>query len=97
MRLIKVKPNYFRGFGASDWINLNSQLVVLSAPNGFGKTNLTEALEWLIYGQTMRRKRGEELSQRDYQGSYRNAHAPANEVTYVECEIIFNSRNKSLV
>jgi hypothetical protein len=58
--------------------------VVLHGPNGFGKTSLTEAVEWLLYGKTKRRERGETLSQRDYQGSYRNAHAPAGSTTSVE-------------
>jgi len=84
MRLVRIKPIYFRGFGNSDWINLDADLVVLHGPNGFGKTSLTEAVEWLLYGKTKRRERGETLCQRDYQGSYRNAHAPAGSPTSVE-------------
>ncbi|MEX1277041.1 MAG: AAA family ATPase [Bacteroidota bacterium] len=87
MRLRRIRPNYFRAFGDSEWINLNSPLVVIYGPNGFGKTSLAEALEWLIYGKTHRRTRGEQLSQRDYQGSYRNAHALIGHSTFVECEV----------
>ena len=84
MRLVKIKPTYFRGFGNADWINLDADLVVLHGPNGQGKTSLAEAVEWLLYGKTKRRERGENLSQRDYQGSYRNAHAPTDATTSVE-------------
>jgi energy-coupling factor transporter ATP-binding protein EcfA2 len=63
---------------------LEADLVVIFGPNGYGKSSLTEAIEWLLYGRTKRRERGETLSQRDYQGSYRNIHAPQSEVTYVE-------------
>ena len=37
-----------------------------------------------MYEKTRRRERGENLSQRDYQGSYRNAHAPAGVTTSIE-------------
>jgi hypothetical protein len=84
MRLVKVRPKYFRAFGDADWISLDASLVVLFGPNGFGKTSLTEAVEWLLYGKTKRRERGEALSQRDYHMSYRNAHAPDAEPTMVE-------------
>jgi len=84
---MRIRPHYFRAFGNSDWINFNSDLSVVFGPNGFGKTSLAEAVEWLFYGRTHRRTRGEELSQRDYQGSYRNAHAEGAETTFVECEV----------
>lgn len=84
MRLVRIRPTYFRGFGDADWINLDAGLVVLHGPNGQGKTSLAEAMEWLLYGKTKRRERGESLSQRDYEGSYRNAHAPARVATSVE-------------
>lgn len=87
MRLIEIKPKYFRGFGNSDWINLDNNLVILHGPNGFGKTSLAEAIEWLFYGKTKRRERGEALSQRDYLGSFRNVHTPEGEITAVEAKI----------
>jgi hypothetical protein len=87
MRLIGIKPVYFRAFGNSDWINLNSNLVVIYGPNGYGKTSISEALEWLLYGKTRRRERGETLSQREYQGSYRNVHAPTSHPTSVEAKL----------
>lgn len=84
MRLVRIRPVYFRGFGEGDWIELDASLVLLHSPNAYGKTSLAEALEWLLYGKTRRRERGEVLSRRDYQGSYRNAHAPHGSRTYVE-------------
>ncbi len=87
MRLVRVKPSYFRGFVNSDWINMDAGLVVIYGPNGFGKTSIAEAIEWLLYGKTKRREKGENLSQRDYQRSYRNIHAPVGSSTIVEAEI----------
>jgi len=97
MHLMRIRPHYFRAFGDSQWINLNSNLVVIYGPNGFGKTSLAEALEWLLYGKTHRRRRGEELSQRDYQGSYRNAHAPTGEAAFVECEVTLQDGSSHII
>lgn len=97
MRLIKIRPIYFRGFGNADWINLDAGLVVLHGPNGQGKTSLAEALEWLLYGKTKRRERGENLSQRDYQGSYRNAHAPVDATTSVEAVLRASSGSEHTI
>jgi energy-coupling factor transporter ATP-binding protein EcfA2 len=97
MRLMRIKPQYFRAFGDSEWINLNSDLVVIYGPNGFGKTSIAESLEWLLYGKTLRRIRGEQFSQRDFQGSYRNVHAPDSETTYVECEVKLNNGDISVL
>jgi hypothetical protein len=83
MRLIKIKPAYFRGFGDSDWIEVDSSLVVLFGPNAFGKTSLSDAVEWLLYGATIRHQRGEALSRRDYKGAYVNVHAPTGAETSV--------------
>jgi AAA15 family ATPase/GTPase len=88
MRLIGIKPIYFRAFGNSDWISLNSNLVVIYGPNGYGKTSISEALEWLLYGKTRRRERGETLSQREHQGSYRNVHAPEGHPTSVNGSVL---------
>jgi DNA repair exonuclease SbcCD ATPase subunit len=43
-------------------------------PNGFGKTSLAEAIEWLFYGTTKRRQRGDGYSRSEYAGSFANAH-----------------------
>lgn len=87
MRLLKIKPTYFRGYQQADWIPLDSNLVLLAGPNGYGKSSLAEAIEWLFYGRTKRRERGEDLSKLDYRGSYRNVHAPDDIPTSVEAQV----------
>lgn len=87
MRLLKIRPQFFRGFGDSEWLVLDSALVLLAGPNGYGKSSLAESIEWLLYGRTKRRKRGEQLSKLDYRGSYRNVHAPDNCRTEVEAVV----------
>lgn len=75
MRLHSLTISNFRGFGpAVEPINLNSDLVLLYGPNGHGKTSLAEAIEWLFYGTTKRRVRGEDFSKAEYANTFANAH-----------------------
>src|SRR3954454_22685778 len=75
MRLIELTVRNFRGFGPNiPPIDLNADLVLLFGPNGHGKTSLAEAIEWLFYGATKRRERGEAFSRTEYSGTYGNVH-----------------------
>jgi chromosome segregation ATPase len=75
MRLLELMVRNFRGFGNEPVsLNLDADLLLFFGPNGFGKTSLSEAIEWLFYGMTKRRQRGDQLSRGEYQGSFRNAH-----------------------
>lgn len=75
MRLLKLTIKNFRGFGPSvETIDLDADLVLFYGPNGHGKTSLSEAIEWLFYGTTKRRERGEGYSKSEYTGSFANAH-----------------------
>ena len=75
MRLIELSVRNFRGFGSNAIsIKLDSDLILFFGPNGFGKTSLAEAIEWLFYGSTKRRQQGETYSKNEYLGTYANAH-----------------------
>ena len=88
MRLLRLRPYYFRCYGESDWIDLDTDLVILYGPNGFGKTSLVESVEWLFLGRAKRRERGvDAYGKRDYRNYYRNVHAPDDESTFVEAEV----------
>jgi len=88
MRLLRLRPYYFRCYGESDWIELDADLVILYGPNGFGKTSLVESVEWLFHGRAKRRERGvDAYGKRDYRNYYRNVHAPDDEPTFVEAEV----------
>jgi len=50
MRLVNLTIRNFRGFGAgAEEISLDGDLLLFFGPNGFGKTSLAEAIEWLFY------------------------------------------------
>lgn len=75
MRLLQISARNFRGFGPTpDPIWLDSDLVLFFGPSGFGKTSFAEAIEWLFYGVTKRRQRGEQYSRSEYAGCYANIH-----------------------
>lgn len=75
MRLIELTIANFRGFGpAVAPIDLRSDLILVYGPNGHGKTSVAEAIEWLFYGTTKRRQRGEQFSRAEYAGTFANVH-----------------------
>ena len=75
MRLIELTVRNFRGFGSKAVIiRLDRDLVLFFGPNGFGKTSLAEAIEWLFYGFTKRRRQGDGYSKAEYAGTYANVH-----------------------
>jgi energy-coupling factor transporter ATP-binding protein EcfA2 len=75
MRFLNLTVRNFRGFGNDPvTIDFDGELILFFGPNGFGKTSLSEAIEWLFYGTTKRRRRGDDLNRTEYLGSFCNAH-----------------------
>ena len=75
MRLLSLTARNFRGFGSAGVpLSLDADLVLLYGPNGFGKTSFAEAIEWLFYGTTRRRQRGDTYSKTEFDGCFPNAH-----------------------
>ena len=75
MRLLNLTVRNFRGFGNSAMpIPLDADLLLMFGPNGFGKTSLAEAIEWLFYGTSRRRQRGDSYSKNEFEGSFPNVH-----------------------
>ena len=94
-RLVDIKVSHFRGFGDSICsINLDGNLALFYGPNGFGKTSLAEAIEWLLYGSTKRRKRGDSLSKTEYKDTYPNVHKEESEPVMVTATILAEDGRK---
>ena len=52
MKLKQLSAAGFRGFNTPRTIEFHDTLTLISAPNSHGKTSITEAFEFLFYGQT---------------------------------------------
>jgi energy-coupling factor transporter ATP-binding protein EcfA2 len=93
MKLRRVTVAGFRGFNEPRTMDFDETLTLISAPNSHGKTSITEALEFLFYGQTSKVEDAD--SKDEYKGSYRNRHFPTTDVAYVEAECVDPSGNTS--
>jgi DNA repair ATPase RecN len=82
MRLKQLTIAGFRGFNSARTIQFSDTLTLVSAPNSHGKTSITEALEFLLYGQTSKVESAD--SKDEYKDSYANRHYPAADAVFVE-------------
>ena len=74
----------FRGFNKiQEPIDFHEKLTLISGQNSYGKTSISEALEWLLYGITSKMEDASN-NKSEYLGSYRNIHLPENELPFVE-------------
>lgn len=95
MRLKALTVHNFRGFGSTaDPIDLDRDLVLFYGPNGHGKTSLAESIEWLFYGTTKRRQRGEDFSKAEYANTFANVHGGTP--TEVALKVHFNGKDIEL-
>jgi len=65
----------FRGFNEERSIDLHHRLTLIAAPNSYGKTSISEALEWLLYGLTSKVDKADVLRPKNwtvFRGSLRN-------------------------
>ena len=86
MRLKTISGSFFRGFGESTPIAVDSDLIIIFGPNGSGKTSIAEALEWLFFGTTRRRIRSE-VDEVEYRQCFKNVKCPDDSDPYVEAEV----------
>ncbi len=90
MKINTVVIRGFRGFNQEQLIDLHPALTLIYGQNSYGKTSITEAVEWLLYGRTSKVDRGE--SKEEYKGSYRNCHLDGGISTFVK--VRFSSEAK---
>jgi hypothetical protein len=88
MKLISLRAAGIRGFNDELTVDLDGKLTIYYGPNASGKTSIGEAIEWLFYGKTIKRVKGDEISKREYEGSYRNTHYGRPTNPFVEACIV---------
>ena len=87
MRFTSLNICGFRGFNDAQTLDLSDPIAVFEGPNGSGKTSIGEAMEWLLYGKTLKRTKGDELSKREYDGCYKNTHYSGAALPFVEATL----------
>jgi hypothetical protein len=86
MRLKTLTVAGFRGFNSARTIDFHDKLTLISAPNSHGKTSITEALEFLLYGQTSKVESAD--SKDEYKDSYENRHYASAEGSFIEARCV---------
>lgn len=93
MRIRSITVRGFRGFNEERTVEFHKRLTLIAAPNSYGKTSISEALEWLLYGITSKFEKAD--SKDEYKGSYRNCHFPASLSPFVR--VVFDHNGDDLV
>lgn len=57
MKINRISAQAFRGFPKIMHFQLSERVTVVYAPNGAGKTSISEAFEWTLYGEVIRKVR----------------------------------------
>lgn len=82
MKISRVDLQGFRGVNEERSITLHPNLTLIYGPNSYGKTSISEAMEWLLYGITSRVASAD--SKDEYRGSYRNRHLDGDTNAWVQ-------------
>lgn len=95
MKINSVKVAGFRGFNEERVFVFHDKLTVISAPNSHGKTSVSEALEFLLYGSTSKVDKADFKD--EYKDSYRNRHFPTDQTPYIEAELETSDGTKQVL
>ncbi|MEY3183057.1 MAG: hypothetical protein RLZ35_1042 [Pseudomonadota bacterium] len=69
MRLKRIKLSGFKSFVDPTTLDLNSDLVAVVGPNGCGKSNVIDAVRWVMGESSARHLRGESMTDVIFNGS----------------------------
>jgi chromosome segregation protein len=90
MRLSRIKLSGFKTFVDSTSLNFPSNLTGIVGPNGCGKSNIIDAIRWVMGESSARNLRGETMDDVIFSGS-----SSRSEVSHASIELLFdNSDNK---
>ena len=87
MRLSKIKLAGFKSFVDPTVLHLPSELVGIVGPNGCGKSNIIDAVRWVMGESSARSLRGETMSDVIFNGS-----ASRKPVGQASIELVFDNR-----
>lgn len=91
MRLTQIKLTGFKSFAEPTHIHLPGQLVAVMGPNGCGKSNVIDAVRWVLGEASAKQLRGESMQDVIFNGSTTRKPAPRAAV-----ELIFDNSDFAL-
>ena len=92
MRLSKIKLSGFKTFVEPTTLTLPSNLVGIVGPNGCGKSNVIDAVRWVLGEPSAKYLRGESMSDVIFNGS-----ASRKPVSNASIELFFDNSEKKIV
>lgn len=93
MKIKNIIIQGFRGFNEERTIDFHDRLTLIYAPNSYGKTSISEAFEWLLYGITSKVEKAD--SKEEYKGSYHNRHLPESLTPFVKATFVNDNGNET--
>jgi chromosome segregation protein len=91
MRLTKIKLAGFKSFVDPTILHLPSQLVAIVGPNGCGKSNIIDAVRWVMGESSVRSLRGETMTDVIFSGA-----AQRKPVGQASIELVFDNQQGRL-
>ena len=91
MKLQQVKLSGFKSFVESTLIQIHGQLVGIVGPNGCGKSNVIDAVRWVLGESSAKQLRGESMADVIFNGSIKRK--PVSRATV---ELVFDNSQKGL-
>ncbi|PRD48573.1 chromosome segregation protein SMC [Sphingobacterium haloxyli] len=91
MQLVKLEIKGFKSFGDKITINFNEGVTAIVGPNGCGKSNVVDAIRWVLGEQSTRMLRSEKMENIIFNGTANRK--PAN---LAEVSLTFENDNKLL-
>ncbi|OSI11718.1 chromosome segregation protein SMC [Neisseria canis] len=91
MRLTHIKLTGFKSFTDPTTIHVPGQLVAVIGPNGCGKSNVIDAVRWVLGEASAKQLRGESMQDVIFNGAATRRPAPRASV-----ELVFNNADQSL-
>lgn len=91
MKLLQIKLSGFKSFVDSTILNLNGNLIGIVGPNGCGKSNVIDAVRWVLGESSAQRLRGGSMQDVIFNGALNRS-----PVSRAVVELIFDNQDKSL-
>lgn len=91
MKLQQIKLSGFKSFAENTVIEINGQLVGIVGPNGCGKSNVIDAVRWVLGESSAKQLRGDSMADIIFSGSLSR-----KSVSRASVELKFDNQQKSL-